>query len=500
MTIDAGSPPTTAAGYRILRSVAEDHRSIATGLGRAREFDTLLGPQIDPSVADALPSHAWLLALLRGPRQAREDAAVALESAVRAVGEADRQSVVAVMARGLAPHGALATVPPGSLFTIEEQDEITRHPLPARVTSRVDLRQPVGRPLDYAGYLCVILKVTRACNLRCSYCTDWRAGPNTTMSFAALVRSVQQALGTGAAAVDIVLHGGEPLLLRRRLIQLLALQEHFAAPGTIVRTHVQTNGTMLDPRVRALLALFDMRVSVSVDGTRELHDRTRRDKRGNSTWDSVCDGIHALREDGTLAGVLTVVTPDTLAADPRELWGDLVSTGTPSVCFLAERPEPGVAARVSRAEYVRFLLRMEHERRVAASEVSIREVDSALRVIAGQQSGFCELAGNCVGHFISVDPDGSVSHCDKYLGDDAYVLGNLMRQELPEILRSPRVVALTTTAQQDVERLQPCRWASQCQGWCPHERYVDSSWADEGCCGLAALFDHLETAVAPVGR
>ena len=278
----------------------------------------------------------------------------------------------------------------------------------------------------------------------------------------------------------------------RRLLQLLALQEHFAPPGAVVTTHVQTNGTVVDDRIRRVLRLFELRTSVSLDGTRRLHDRTRRDKAGRSTWEAVRTGISALRDDGTLTGVLLVVTPDVLVEDPAVLWADVVSTGTPSVCFLAERPRPGHPSPVSTREYVGFLARMAQERQRSGADVAIREVDAIGRLLDSEQSGFCELAGNCVGHFVAVDPDGSVSHCDKYLGDEAYVLGNLVTDDLSDILRGARAAGLRARASAEVRSLAGCRWSALCQGWCPHERYVDATWSAEGCCGLAPLFEHLE--------
>lgn len=483
--------PTTEAGRLLLGRVAERHPGLGRLLEQSAEFDDLMGREVEPDLQDNLPSSTWLRALLP-----EDEDGSASQAVVDLLGDAsveDRRSAVAVVVRGLAPHSAMSTVPRASLFTAVEIDTINRHPVPGRVSRSVDMRQAPGRPIDYTGYLCAILKITRACNLRCSYCTDWREGPDSRMPFETLVRSVQQVLGSGAAAVDVVLHGGEPLLVgAHRLLQLLGLLEHFAPPGALVRVQLQTNGTVLDPRVRRILRLFGVRVSVSLDGTRQLHDRSRRDRHGHGSWDRVRRGIAALGADGTLAGLLVVVTPETLAVDPGELWRDVEGTGAPSVCFLAERPAPGEPVRVTRSAYVHFLVQMDRERRRAGARTGIREVDSVGRLLAGEQSGFCELAGSCVGHFVSLDPDGSVSHCDKYLGDPRYVLGNVLRQDLVDVLRGPRTLQIGRREAEASQEHDGCRWSALCQGWCPHERYVDPHWREAGCCGLDVLFEHLE--------
>lgn len=42
--------------------------------------------------------------------------------------------------------------------------------------------------------LTVIAKSTRLCNLRCTYCHSWRAGPDQTMTFPVLARTIHGAL------------------------------------------------------------------------------------------------------------------------------------------------------------------------------------------------------------------------------------------------------------------------------------------------------------------
>jgi len=45
------------------------------------------------------------------------------------------------------------------------------------------------------GECSVVVKVTRLCNLRCSYCHDWRDGAGQTMTFGVLARVIAGVLG-----------------------------------------------------------------------------------------------------------------------------------------------------------------------------------------------------------------------------------------------------------------------------------------------------------------
>lgn len=469
-----------AAGRVQARALAE----------KAALFDELLGGDIDPAVGDARPDPAWLRSELRRSRvNDPESTAASLTDRYHALSPPDARVFGVALVRALAPRGALATVPRGNWFSPSEIGVIDAMEVPSPSGTRVDLLQAPGQAIDYRGYLCAIVKLTRACNLRCSYCHDWREGKGVTMDLPSLARTVQQTMASGAGYVEFVWHGGEPLLVGARgIVRFLMLQEHFAPPHTVVSNQVQSNGTVLTDRVRRLLKLFSLRVSVSLDGPQVIHDAQRRDKRGAPTWERVKRGIADLQRDGLLSGVLMVVSRSVLALDPALVWAAVVETGTASVCFLAERPSPGDPVPVTSAEFVEFLLAIDRVRRREGSSVAVRELDAVGRLVRGASGGFCELVGSCIGHYVTIDPDGTVAHCDKYVGADEFVLGNLGAESLRDILSGPRVRLLRARNAQELDAVRGCRWFDLCQGWCPHERFVDEGYRDRGCCGLEGLF------------
>ena len=72
----------------------------------------------------------------------------------------------------------------------------------------------VGRPPLTTRSLYLILKATRLCNLRCSYCLSLREGPYVVMPFETLVSVIAQAMQLpGGTNLHIVWHGGETTLL-----------------------------------------------------------------------------------------------------------------------------------------------------------------------------------------------------------------------------------------------------------------------------------------------
>ncbi|MEZ8192981.1 radical SAM protein [Vibrio sp. 1F279] len=66
-----------------------------------------------------------------------------------------------------------------------------------------------AKPLR-ANKLVVVLKATRLCNLRCTYCHSWAEGPNQTIKFERLVTIVKRILSIpNVSRVEFVWHGGE---------------------------------------------------------------------------------------------------------------------------------------------------------------------------------------------------------------------------------------------------------------------------------------------------
>ncbi|MGQ0699908.1 MAG: radical SAM protein [Panacagrimonas sp.] len=481
-------------------TVAAKESLRAAGFGaladRADIFDAEIGISCRPIPPFLLDSPNQLVSLLVPLFDRPKSLAASISEAFSHLPERDRSEIEAVLLRATAPRAAMTTVPERTLFEIEESRCLPKPAGDSATIPAIDLRQLVGQPINYRGYLCVILKVTRLCNLRCIYCNDWSDQPKTTVSVDLMARLFAQALNGPRAGLDLVLHGGEPTMMgRRRFLQMLWLLSHYARLGQTVRVHMQSNGTLIDERWIRLLSLFDIQVSISLDGTDALHDRARPDVLGRPSATRAAAGMARLQNAGLLSGVLVVVTPATIELGAEALLMSLQSRGVKSVCLLAERPTARAPAVLRARDFAQFLAEFALARhRQPQPWIAVREIDAAERLLRQTPSGFCELAGNCVGHFVTVDADGSVSHCDKYVGDESYCLGNINNRTLDEILLGAKTNSVRQTAAAvSVPENSQCPHRHLCQGWCPHERYVsvNSDDINPACCGLAPLFETL---------
>jgi len=146
-----------------------------------------------------------------------------------------------------------------------------------------------------------------------------------------------------------------------------------------------------------------------------------------------------------------------------------------------------------RSAYLDFLISLYLEREKSVSHVGIREIDTCLDILNGKNPRHCELLGNCIGTYFSVEPDGKISHCDKYVGDSSYTVGNLLFASLQEIKQSSDFHQLKTHTDQRTKVYERCKYFEKCRGWCPHEAYLKDLYGSKetGCCGLSTLLDQL---------
>jgi len=139
----------------------------------------------------------------------------------------------------------------------------------------------------------LILQVTQACNLTCSYCPYAYKGDKVSRSHSNKMMSWEIA----KQAVDfyyahsrdmneacITFYGGEPFLnfpVIRQTVEYA--QELFLGKGILFR--VTTNGTFLSDEVIEYLVQNEFDVTFSIDGPASVHDINRKQVNGKGSFD-----------------------------------------------------------------------------------------------------------------------------------------------------------------------------------------------------------------------
>ncbi|WP_318784638.1 FxsB family cyclophane-forming radical SAM/SPASM peptide maturase [Actinomadura algeriensis] len=254
------------------------------------------------------------------------------------------------------------------------------------------------RPTPFRQF---VLKMHSRCNLACDYCymyemadQGWRRQPRrmsrTTIDQVA-TRITEHARDAGLPRVDVILHGGEPLLAGlEHLRYALETIHSTAAPNVSVGFHVQTNGVLLDSSFLELFDEHDVHVSVSLDGDQKGHDRHRLRKNGDGSHNEVTQGLQRLTGPAyqrLFSGLLCTID---LANDPLVTYEALLGHGPPTMDFLLphgnwEEPPPGLPA--DGTPYADWLIAVfDRWYHAPVRETRIRLFSEIIRLLLGRPS------------------------------------------------------------------------------------------------------------------
>lgn len=167
----------------------------------------------------------------------------------------------------------------------------------------------------------LVLMVTHACNLRCTYCYTGKKD-DRAMPVEVGRRAIERAMASLSAGgtFDLSFFGGEPLLQVRLITEFVAFaRERCQAAGVELSLHMTTNGTVDTPQAWRVMTQPDMDLAVSCDGAPLVHDRHRSFADGRPSSARVAATIGRLMAAGKDVRVVAVVRPDTLDKLPESI-------------------------------------------------------------------------------------------------------------------------------------------------------------------------------------
>jgi len=173
----------------------------------------------------------------------------------------------------------------------------------------------------------VVVKLNRACNLRCNYC--YYINENTPSLGMKMTEAVLHSFLDNYANYcearsirgTVSFHGGEPLLMGKEYFRRAL--EHCGFSRGHLRPSVQTNGILLDQQWAELLVTYGVSVGISLDGPPSVNDVLRVTHNGKGSYDLVLRSIRLLQDMKKDFTVLCVVNPNASGRDVFEHFVDL---------------------------------------------------------------------------------------------------------------------------------------------------------------------------------
>jgi uncharacterized protein len=327
----------------------------------------------------------------------------------------------------------------------------------------------------------LVLQPTSFCNIDCSYCYV----PDRTIShrmkddvLAGIASNILLPEITGESVL-VCWHSGEPLTLPpsyyRAAINLLAKHR---LPSLRMDQHFQTNGTLITPQWVEFFHEVKARICVSLDGPKELHDRSRIQRNGKGTHDATMRGIKLLRAGGVRPAVICVLTDYSLR-HPQLLFDFFERNEFESIAFNVEETVGcNLSAGGTEETFSKFLDSYLTFAARQGSRQQLRDVESiAARLFQAEPARRFESLILPFAH-VSVDVRGNYWTYSPELGlgqnAENFFLGNCRFDRITDAAETHRFLDLRTQVEKGVRLCESnCNYFGICGGGSPAHKYSE---------------------------
>ncbi|EKE01555.1 MAG: Fe-S oxidoreductase [uncultured bacterium] len=265
----------------------------------------------------------------------------------------------------------------------------------------------------------LVLKITGNCNFNCSYCYDYSdARVGTIIPIDKVKETISYVLSQNRG-LNIVMHGGEPLLhfpLIKEIVEFTV-----KAAGTTKRTNffIQTNGSLFSKEVVAFLDKYNFFVGLSLDGMTEKSNACRAVKSGATCLEIFNKNI---KEYGKFlrrrAGIVCTLSQRNLEEFPNfVLWLQDLGIGgiTISPLVPAGKGAQTTSDLISSDEYIKLLdvlINMIKTKEI--ERISVESINKFVSSLVGLQANDLCHSNPCGagGDFLAIDSKGNYRACD----------------------------------------------------------------------------------------
>lgn len=390
---------------------------------------------------------------------------------------------------------------------------MTDHPTDAPAGSiwAIPEQNLIDPPVPITSFL---FKVASRCNLDCDYCyvyhgadTSWRKKPkfmSREVIDLALMRIFQHAQKHALANVNIILHGGEPLLLGYESIEYIfknAIQrsENICSVGL----GIQTNGVLLKQEIIELCENYGSTIGISIDGN-EKANKHRVYKNGNSSYKDVDKAIELLNstDEGkrVFGGLLTVINLD---VDPIETYKSLESFNPKSVDFLLPDSThdkfPYKKTSFTDTPYADWLIILfDFWFSQPNYKIRVRFFENIIALLFGGESSIESLGLSPINYLV-IETDGTIEGADtlKIAFENAPALQkSIFETSIDDIIYHPSILSRMQGAKSLCKECSGCALVSICGGGHLPHRYSKAKGFNSPsvyCHDIAKLILHIRS-------
>lgn len=328
----------------------------------------------------------------------------------------------------------------------------------------------------------LIKPASASCNMRCNYCfysdvTSSREVANYgIMDLSIMETIVKKAFDYADHIVNFGFQGGEPTIAGLDFFKaVVEMQKKYNKKRVKVQNAIQTNGLNMNEDWAKFLHDNNFLVGISLDGTKQIHDKYRLDCQGKGTFDRVMKATEIMDKYKVEYNILSTVNID-VAENIDKIYYFFKKKGFNYLQFipcLDELKKPNglnnySLTPVAYGEFLKNLFNLWYVDINSKKPVSIRYFDNLAMMLYGYPPESCGMAGSCSCYYM-IEADGSVYPCDFYVTDE-WRIGNILTDEFEQMSSCDTAKLFVEISRQVADECKSCEHYHICRGGCRRNR------------------------------
>jgi uncharacterized protein len=341
----------------------------------------------------------------------------------------------------------------------------------------------------------LIIQPTPFCNINCDYCYLPERSNTQKISLDTVGLVIDSLVENNMLGkrLSVVWHAGEPLVLSpsfyRPFFDLISSK---LLPVNVSWQHsVQTNGTLITQEWCDFIIEKEIKIGVSIDGPKEVHDANRKTRSGKGTFDKVMHGIQLLRDNHINFHAISVVSKYAID-DPDSFFEFFYNSGIYDLGLNIEEVEgdhvqSSIFDTNLQEKVKAFYSRLFDLYMASDKKMRIREFDRSLEAILRNPGEpdikllSTETHQNTPMAIVSLDYRGNYStFSPELIGQPApaynnFILGNIHRDNFSSLQANELLKSMTGEINAGIQKCrEECEYFYVCGGGAPANKYFEN--------------------------
>ena len=275
--------------------------------------------------------------------------------------------------------------------------------------------------------------------------------------------------------VSLIFGGGETLLKFKSFFEFVRhLHKQAEAHDVRLSMDVGTNGVLIDESILDSCAKYKINLDFSIDGSRETHDRYRKDKNGHPTHERALKNrmyYKQLAQRSTVPIACTVQSVFTGHSSLKEILKYWEKQGEKIVNINVQQPSRFVDTENDKEWEKRRQAYLEGFKEIAYELADVLTIPGFLSGFSGPQSLYNLWKDIFLGTSISpcgagintlgVSPSGDVYPCETFIGNDYWKLGDIFNG-----INEHKLLTFQASRNRALQVCSGCETGSLCRGGC----------------------------------